>query len=92
MQCTETGMRRNGAGSGITGLCGAWDGWCNMQRKVCHHCPDRQPEGTCRKTCERWQEEQRQWDAEMEKRKAFSKGLYFSQNAVKACDKRRKGH
>ena len=63
-----------------------------MQRKVCHHCPDRQPEGACRKTCERWIEEQRQWDAEMEKRIACSRGQYYSHNASKCIEKKLKGH
>lgn len=63
-----------------------------MQRKVCHNCPDRQPEGACRKTCERWIEEQRLWDAEMEKRKARCQGNYYSHNARACMEKKLKGH
>lgn len=63
-----------------------------MQRKVCHNCPDSQPEGACRKTCERWIEEQRLWDLEMEKRKARCQGNYYSLNARKCMDKRSRGH
>lgn len=63
-----------------------------MKRQVCHHCPDRQPEGACRKTCEKWQEEQRLWDEEMEKRKARCQGNYYSHNARACIEKRLRGH
>ena len=63
-----------------------------MQRKVCHNCQDRQPEGACRKTCEKWQEEQRLWDEEMEKRKARCQGNYFSRNAQACRNRKARGH
>lgn len=63
-----------------------------MRRKVCHNCPDRTEAGACRKTCERWIEEQRLWDEEMQKRIAINKGKYFSLNAKACITKKLKGH
>ena len=63
-----------------------------MQRKVCHNCQKRQPEGACRKTCPEWQKEQLLYEEDMKKRIAFSRGQYYSHNASKCIEKRLKGH